>query len=268
MFNVIMDLTLVPEDVLRIIYSFAHPHTYHSLCLVSVRSRELFDAYYVEELKRYFKTYRAMEADQHYLIKDVIQTKEICTEAVKRWGYNLEDIKNQTPEICMLACRCKETLKYVKDQTLEICVKFLEAYDESFQYVRDMTEELCFIALQFNPYTLRYIENQTEEMCYFALVLNHELHALGRGEGMPLNRMIRHNPYIIRYIRNKTPKLRDLSLRLNPYSVVYLDSEEDHLKAVKLDGLAIKEIKNPSPEVYAAAIKQNPEAAKFAKKQH
>ena len=47
-----------------------------------------------------------------------------CLEAVKRDGYALQYVKEQTPEICLEAVKTDGyALQYVKEQTKDICLE-------------------------------------------------------------------------------------------------------------------------------------------------
>jgi len=64
--------------------------------------------------------------------------EEYCLEAVKRDGYALECVKDQTEAICLEAV--KETgsaLGYVKDQTEAICLEAVKEDGDALGYVRD-----------------------------------------------------------------------------------------------------------------------------------
>jgi hypothetical protein len=57
-------------------------------------------------------------------------------KAVEHNGYALRYVKEQTPEICMRAVESHgNALRYVKDQTPEICMKAVERNGYALQYV-------------------------------------------------------------------------------------------------------------------------------------
>ena len=68
------------------------------------------------------------------------QTYEMCLEAVKQNGYNLEHVKEQTHEICLEAVkRAGYALKFVKEQTPEICLEAVKETGLALQYVKEQT---------------------------------------------------------------------------------------------------------------------------------
>ena len=63
--------------------------------------------------------------------------KEHCLEAVKRNGYSLRFVKNQTDEICLEAVkRNGYSLQYVKNQTDEICLEAVKQDGDLLLYVK------------------------------------------------------------------------------------------------------------------------------------
>ena len=65
---------------------------------------------------------------------------EYCLVAVKRDGYALEYVKEQTPEICLEAVkRDGNALEWVKEQTYEICLVAVKENGNAFQYVEEQS---------------------------------------------------------------------------------------------------------------------------------
>lgn len=63
---------------------------------------------------------------------------EEALEAVKKEGYDLQYVKDQTPEICLEAVKQDGyTLKYVKEQTPEICLEAVKQDGYALQYVNE-----------------------------------------------------------------------------------------------------------------------------------
>ena len=121
--------------------------------------------------------------------------RTFCLEAVKRYGYALEHVKNHTQEICLEAVKqngcalrhveeqsheiCLEAVKqdgyaliYVENQTQEICLETVKRDGYALEYVENQTQEICLEAVKQRGYALRYVENQTQEICLEAVKQN------------------------------------------------------------------------------------------------
>lgn len=60
-------------------------------------------------------------------------------------------------------------LKYVKNQTSNICLAAVEQNGFALQYVINQTPEICLAAIEQNFRALQYVRNQTPELCLAAL---------------------------------------------------------------------------------------------------
>ena len=80
---------------------------------------------------------------------------------MKEDGCALQYIKEQTPELCLVAV--KETgiaLLWVKEQTSELCWEAVQQNNGRFlQYVKDQTPELCWEAVKQNERVLKYVRD-------------------------------------------------------------------------------------------------------------
>ena len=56
-------------------------------------------------------------------------------------------------------------VKYVEDQTPEICLEAVKQDGDALQYVKDQTPEICLAAVQQDGRALGYVKNQTPEIC-------------------------------------------------------------------------------------------------------
>jgi len=82
-------------------------------------------------------------------------------EAVKQDGYALRYVKDQTEEICIEAVKqYGNALQFVKDQTEEICLEAVKQYGNALQYVKDQTEEICIEAVKQYRYALQYVNSK------------------------------------------------------------------------------------------------------------
>ena len=72
-----------------------------------------------------------------------------CLEAVKRYGYALRHVKEQTNEICLEAVRRNGlTLKYVKEQTPELCLEAVKQNGYALEFVKEQTPEMVHFIIK------------------------------------------------------------------------------------------------------------------------
>ena len=102
---------------------------------------------------------------------DSIILKEIESyDIVKHDKYLLRYIKNQTPEICLEAVKQNgRALIYVKNQTPEICLEAVKQNGWALIYVKNQTPEICLEAVKQDGYLLVFVNNQTPEICLEAV---------------------------------------------------------------------------------------------------
>jgi hypothetical protein len=80
---------------------------------------------------------------------DVVQTEDICMDAVKRGGLALRYVTNQTEAICIKAVKQNGyALLYVKNQTEAICMESVKQKGHALEYVHDQTDAICLEALK------------------------------------------------------------------------------------------------------------------------
>jgi hypothetical protein len=93
-----------------------------------------------------------------------------------RSGEALRYVKNQTPELCLEALRQDGySIRYVKNQTPELCLEAVKKNGRALRYVNTQTEEMCMIAVRQESYTLIDVKNQTDEICLEAVRKNHDV---------------------------------------------------------------------------------------------
>ena len=176
------------------------------------------------------------------------QTPEICLEAVKQNEYELLFIKEQTPEICLEAVKQNPSIiRYInpENQTEEIALEVVKKAGNLLQYItpKNQTDEVCFTAIENScGWAVRYIENQKLEYCLAALKINDLTFCAIKKEF--------HKNEIISYAIQKRPS-----------NIMYIEnpSEELLLEAVRLEGEAFYSINAPKNQaVCLAAVEQNP----------
>jgi len=176
------------------------------------------------------------------------QTPEICLEAIKQNEYELLFVKEQTHEICLEAVkRNPSIIRYInpEKQTEEIALEVVKKAGGFLQYIdsQHQTDKICFAAIENScGWAIEYIANQKPEYCLTALEINDLTFCAIKKEF--------HTDEIISYAIQKRPS-----------NITYIEnpSEELLLKAVRLDGDAFYSINAPKNQtICLAAVEQNP----------
>ena len=80
------------------------------------------------------------------------------SEFLNRLNAKEEDITTYSGADALKAVeRNGYALRYVKDQTPDICLKAVEADDDALRYVKDQTPDICLKAVERNGYALRFV---------------------------------------------------------------------------------------------------------------
>jgi hypothetical protein len=83
---------------------------------------------------------------------------------------DLRYVKEQTPEICLAAVQRRASqLGYAHYQTPEICLTAVKKEPWTLQYVKEQTTEICIAAIQNDGWALRHVKKQTHELCLLAV---------------------------------------------------------------------------------------------------
>jgi hypothetical protein len=123
-----------------------------------------------------FESAQFMDVNDNQLsveaVKDIFRawpkSKDLLN--VKKNGELLKYIEEQTLEICLEAVKQDGmSLIYVKKQTPEICLAAVKQYAYALEFVKIQTPEICLAAVRQNGMTIRYVKEQTEEICLAAV---------------------------------------------------------------------------------------------------
>ena len=68
---------------------------------------------------------------------------KFCIKAVKHDGFALQYVKNQSPELCLVAVKNGCALQYVKAQSPEICLESVAQDAFALEYGKEQTPEIC-----------------------------------------------------------------------------------------------------------------------------
>jgi hypothetical protein len=100
-------------------------------------------------------------------------TYEMQLSVVSKDGMLLRFITDQTPDICEVAVQNNPmALQYVREQTPELCLNAIRDNGLALEHVRDYTEALGNVAVAQNGLALRFIQRQTVHQCRVAIRQN------------------------------------------------------------------------------------------------
>jgi Domain of unknown function (DUF4116) len=207
--------------------------------------------------------------------RDLVQTEEMCLEAVRSYGLALCYVQNQTEAICLEAVKqnwcalryvvhrteaiCMEAvkqnwcaLKFVKNETEAICMYAVATNAMALQYVHNQTEDMCVCAVKQYGMALQYVDNQTETICIhavkeFGLALKYVVH---QTDAICLEAFACHSKHnfgdveffdIYRIIEHPTPQLivRLIDLYPSEIAIIMTDAVIDLLKYYEASRYAI-----------------------------
>lgn len=95
------------------------------------------------------------------------------------WIEKYADRKKMEIELISLMKKDGSALKYIKNQTEEICFVAVDRYRYALRYVGKVnfpgcnpikqTNAICIAAIKKDPWSLIYVEKQTEKICLMAV---------------------------------------------------------------------------------------------------
>lgn len=179
----------------------------------------------------------------YYLIKDSLHESyifehlknisyELCLDVVKKNSYILDKIPKEfhSPELYYEAIKNNNCIKYVHDQT----------------------EELCWLSLKINYTNILYINSPSTEMCFYAINLNgNSIYSIGEKYRTfeMYKKAIEDPKFILSYCDFEKEEIFEY------YIETYLNDYENRL----IDGYTIKQSisTNKYPDIYIRLIKLN-----------
>lgn len=199
--------------------------------------------------------YDSIKADK-IILKNILDFDKLPDST---WIFILQDdynalkyIKNQTYDICKEAIKQNGlALQYIKKQTKKLCVAAIKQNGLALQYVKPdiyiyLNHMIDDLAVKQNGLAIQYVHNQNDDICKSAII---------------------NDPLSIQYIKVKTPELCMLAVKLNGYSLCYINDQTEDIceTAVKHRGLALQYVKNQTDEICILAVKQDPDAIHYVK---
>lgn len=155
---------------------------YRENCLIPLPTM-LYEVFFTDEASdaKIYKSYHVFLCDKCILGKPIefnpficdIENEEFYKKVISQNGLLINYIKEQTPELCMLAVQQNGlALKYINNKTPELCKLAVQQNGLALQYVPEQTPELCKLAVQQNGLAIEYVKEQTPELCELAVQEN------------------------------------------------------------------------------------------------
>jgi hypothetical protein len=131
-------------------------------------------------------------------------------------------------------------LKYVKNQTEEICLIAVEYEGFMLEYVKNQTEKICLAAVKEFGFALRLVERQTEEIC---------LAALKEDPNSICFVKIKLNHHVTEYTKERTKKICLGETVIKKSDIYYINIQTNgfYLAGANKDNLTY--IKEQTPEI-------------------
>ena len=187
-------------------------------------------------------------------------------EGNPHWMQTLLD--NDPVKILEVVTSCGKALKYVTDQTLEICLAAVTNYGFSLMYVKEQTPELCLAAVTSHGWALDFVKDQTPELCLAAVI----------SDGLALENVINQTPEIclaavteyggaLQFVKDQTPEICLAAVTTNGGALEFVNDQTPGfcLAAVMQYGNSLLYVKEQTPEICQAAVKQSKTAERYVK---
>lgn len=173
--------------------------------------------------------------------------EKFCIGLVSYNGNMLKYISDQTEEMCRIAVQNQPfAIRFAKIQTPEICLEAVKNCGLLLKYVENQTEEMCIAAIQSEEYSIFHIKEQTEKICLMlvkqAVHINIMEHIIDQTEEICLE-AVRHYENALKYIRIQTEKICLEAVKYHPFALklVIDQTEEICLEALSKGTMRIVE---------------------------
>lgn len=191
----------------------------------------------------------------------------------------VRNMETQPPELCKKYLeRDPSFLKYIKDQSLEMCeiafeshsrevsliwdkyyenedknkklykISSLMEFDSPLKHVRKQTPEICLAAVKKDGMALEYVKNRTPEICLAA---------------------VKNYGFALRYVNNPTFEICMAAVMQDGNALAFIEDQNDEicLAAVKRHAKALVYVINQTPEICLAAVNEDWETLQFVRDQ-
>ena len=193
----------------------------------------------------------------------------ICRDIVninddEEWEHPLKYVENQTEEICKMAVKQNGfALEFVENQTEEICKMAVKQNGYALQYVKEkyQTEEIWKIAIEKNEFALKHVINQTEEICKLAVKHHRDVfkYVNDKYQTEEICKLaVTQCGLTLEFVKVQTEEICKLAVKQNGYMLQYVKDQTDEIcKLAVMDyGRALGFVKNKTDEIRELATKQ------------
>lgn len=194
------------------------------------------------------------------------KTDEIALMAISKNPEYLKKIKNPSPFICLNAINGGEpyVLKYIKNQTLPICVEAILKNPHALEYVKNQNDYICLKAIEKNIEVVSHIRDMTDELYW-------KIHKINRNVSKYVKRIsyelalktAKEYPNDIFNMNNNIfCKENNFKKMIDEGVYTYDQGEEIGITAVQQNGFLLGHVPIITMKVCIAAMKQNGMALK------
>ena len=127
--------------------------------------------------------------------------------------------------------KCMLCLKFISNQTEDLCLKIIKNFPSDIEYVKNQTDKICFLVLEQNTYLINCIKQPTQKMYDFVVNENPVYFKYVDKKfytyDMCLNVVKKHGGFIVR-IPNKLwdETLCLAALKNNPCIIKFITDEQ------------------------------------------
>ncbi len=166
-------------------------------------------------------------------------------QAIKTNAENIRYVKEQTPQLCQAAVRNGEwNFRYVTQQTEENCLAAAKENGLILPYVKEPFPELQYIAVSQNGWVLKELVNPNEKECLAA---------------------VSQNGLALQFVKNQTTEICEAAVRDYGTALRFVQAQTPAIRmaAVAQDYEALQYVDKQSVELCVAALHENKDAWKF-----
>lgn len=188
----------------------------------------------LDDAKIYRYKKNMLKADK-IMITKIISFDEIedsfWIDLLKYDGNLLKFIKEQTYDICTLAVKQNGlSLLYVKNDygliDEKLCKAAVQQNGSALQCVKNQTLDICKIAVQQHCNALYFVKNQTDELCKLAVINNAWALRYVKEQSEEICKLaVQNNGDTLRFVKNQTEEICRLAVRNNKFAIIFVNDE-------------------------------------------
>ncbi|MEO9280908.1 DUF4116 domain-containing protein [Acinetobacter sp. WA-87] len=210
------------------------------------------------------------------LIPQLYQTDDFWIKAIQKNYHILENVPQQTTEICLAAIEATsywsldELYSYIKEPDDVIYRALIQKNGKLIKYAHRQTSELCLLAVQQSGYALEYITEPDENLFLIAVQTNGSALAyIPEQNTLLCLAAVKQSGEALRWVKQQTPEICLAAVQTQGLSLSYVKEQTYNIcfAAVQQNGLALSYVKEQTYNICFAAVQQNGLALKYAQQQ-